>query len=530
MGIIMNSNPILKNVTIYDNVLEGIYCNSGSIVLNNCLLWGNNSGGTQIDTNPIPNITYSNIQGGWEGIGNIDAEPLLVDPTNGDFQPKWTATEFSPLIDTGDPTIFDSDGTPSDIGAVRAIDHKVETIELQEESINWLCFPVINTRTEDEALACNWLSDIWDDEILEYVEWVDQSGDHQFIEYILGAWTNDDHEFTSVQGYKISMHDEFNLEVTGFLESSDKLINLYAGLEPEGQENWIGYFLEESMEPLDALEEVLDDIDEIRTKYFALVKEHGEWVPPSEWTINYGDLVIVNCTNDCSFRWGQSGVPEKTRAPSEGFSYDEESDYIPVFVELDQQALGNPTEIGIFVESECKGAAVIEDSLVQICAYVLNDSIGFDPGEAEFQLYYGSRAENIAISNYLVKDYLYGEVISKKLDFSDQKRFYFVSFNDDQQGIPLPLSMLLYQNYPNPFNPETVIRYSIAKEGKVELTIYNIKGQRVKKLVQETKEPGYYNAIWNGTDDNNKQVASGIYLYRLSKGKKTLNKKMLLLK
>ncbi len=85
-------------------------------------------------------------------------------------------------------------------------------------------------------------------------------------------------------------------------------------------------------------------------------------------------------------------------------------------------------------------------------------------------------------------------------------------------------------NYPNPFNPETFICYSVPEEGKVELTIYNIKGQRVKKLIRENKKPGYYKIIWNGTDDNNRQVASGVYLYKFSTGKKTINKKMLLLK
>jgi len=85
-------------------------------------------------------------------------------------------------------------------------------------------------------------------------------------------------------------------------------------------------------------------------------------------------------------------------------------------------------------------------------------------------------------------------------------------------------------NNPNPFNPITIINYSIANEANVELDVYNIKGQKVKTLINEMKEPGHYQAIWDGTDNNKKQVASGVYLYRLSTGKKTLNKKMLLLK
>ncbi|MDA3812971.1 MAG: gliding motility-associated C-terminal domain-containing protein [Candidatus Cloacimonetes bacterium] len=60
--------------------------------------------------------------------------------------------------------------------------------------------------------------------------------------------------------------------------------------------------------------------------------------------------------------------------------------------------------------------------------------------------------------------------------------------------------------------------------------MYNIKGQKVKTLVKEIKDSGHYQAIWDGTNNNKKQVASGVYFYRLSTSEKTLNKKMLLLK
>jgi len=78
----------------------------------------------------------------------------------------------------------------------------------------------------------------------------------------------------------------------------------------------------------------------------------------------------------------------------------------------------------------------------------------------------------------------------------------------------------LYQNYPNPYhlsnnNIGTNISYQIAKDGFVELSIYNIKGQLVKKLVDQTQSMGKYSIIWNGKDNHNRYVSSGIYLYRL---------------
>ncbi len=94
----------------------------------------------------------------------------------------------------------------------------------------------------------------------------------------------------------------------------------------------------------------------------------------------------------------------------------------------------------------------------------------------------------------------------------------------------VPDAITYLYNYPNPFNPTTTINYSIAQEGKTELVIYNIKGQRVKTLVSENQESGHYQVVWNGKDANNKQVSSGIYFYRLKATDKVLDKKMLMLK
>ena len=87
------------------------------------------------------------------------------------------------------------------------------------------------------------------------------------------------------------------------------------------------------------------------------------------------------------------------------------------------------------------------------------------------------------------------------------------------------------QNYPNPFNPQTTILYDLPSVGKVSLCIYNIKGQKVKTLVDEIQEEGIYHIIWDGSDKNRHKVASGVYFYKLEmKQGKSLIKKMLLLK
>jgi hypothetical protein len=94
----------------------------------------------------------------------------------------------------------------------------------------------------------------------------------------------------------------------------------------------------------------------------------------------------------------------------------------------------------------------------------------------------------------------------------------------------------LSQNYPNPFNPETMIRFSIPPEiaagalVEVKLQIYNTLGELVRTLVDQTMPPGRYTARWNGRNQLGKQVAAGIYLYRIVAGEYSATKRMLLLK
>lgn len=85
-------------------------------------------------------------------------------------------------------------------------------------------------------------------------------------------------------------------------------------------------------------------------------------------------------------------------------------------------------------------------------------------------------------------------------------------------------------NYPNPFNPETRINYSLKSTQDISLNIYNIKGQKVRTLIDQVQESGNHSVVWNGRDDSNKAVTSGIYFYKMKSGKYSSSKKMILLK
>jgi hypothetical protein len=94
----------------------------------------------------------------------------------------------------------------------------------------------------------------------------------------------------------------------------------------------------------------------------------------------------------------------------------------------------------------------------------------------------------------------------------------------------LPNEYALSQNYPNPFNPSTVIDYALPTASQVELTVFNVLGQRVAVLVNGPQSAGSHTAFWDGRNDAGTLVASGVYLYRLSAEAFTQTRKMLLLK
>ena len=101
-------------------------------------------------------------------------------------------------------------------------------------------------------------------------------------------------------------------------------------------------------------------------------------------------------------------------------------------------------------------------------------------------------------------------------------------------GIEYPIIEIIDEinlsNYPNPFNPVTKIVFNLPEEGNVKLEIYNIKGQKVKTLLDCFMSPGRSEMIWNGKDDNGKLVGSGVYLYQLQTPAKSYVKKCMLLK
>jgi hypothetical protein len=95
----------------------------------------------------------------------------------------------------------------------------------------------------------------------------------------------------------------------------------------------------------------------------------------------------------------------------------------------------------------------------------------------------------------------------------------------EQTNIQVPSGYYIAQNYPNPFNAETSISFELPKSTFVNLSIYNVTGQLVESLVNEYRNAGYHNVIWNASG-----VGSGLYFYRITAGEYSETKKCAIIK
>jgi len=95
------------------------------------------------------------------------------------------------------------------------------------------------------------------------------------------------------------------------------------------------------------------------------------------------------------------------------------------------------------------------------------------------------------------------------------QRFISLETRIDNNKADVPEKFFLAQNYPNPFNPRTRINFDLPIYSRLELAVYNLKGERIRTLHSGYLIPGSYSFIWDGTDFKNRRIASGMYIYRL---------------
>jgi Secretion system C-terminal sorting domain len=166
-------------------------------------------------------------------------------------------------------------------------------------------------------------------------------------------------------------------------------------------------------------------------------------------------------------------------------------------------------------------------------ASVLQSTYGANAGDNGADISQNTGTARVLMSGYSFQ-FIKDDSESGEQDRNNHLRDILVYLNNtpDQPTDTKPVAVnRLEQNYPNPFNPSTTIAFALKERARVKIDVYNVAGQLVKTLVDETRDAGAYtNVNWNGTDSANQPVSSGVYFYKLTTNNFSQTKKMVLLK
>jgi len=346
---------------------------------------------------------------------------------------------------------------------------------------------------------------------------------YKYYDPIFNTWTGDLDYVQSTLGYKLTIDEQ------GYTNTT---IDLYgARLDPETQmrlepsvENWVGYFLEESQYPIDAFgEDWMDEnLSMIQTQFWTMIKECNgnqcRWISDDMITpFEYGDMVILitDVVDPIYLEWNNSGqmamsfeIPQ-----SEFFSFEEKSDYIPLYMEFDPSS--DIMEIAVKADGEYKGAAVrLEgDTIVELNAYLEGTPAG---APLEFETWNGFKASNIK-DNYLVFNHQLQTNVKRQIYAGENRKYYVISLRKGEEfNIPENISEAYCR--PNPFTGETSITFRLNKSQNTKVEIFNLRGKSIKTLMEGEFPAGLYNLEWKGDNSKGNKVKEGVYFYRINCG------------
>jgi Secretion system C-terminal sorting domain len=404
-----------------------------------------------------------------------------------------------------------------------------------ERKYLWKSFPRLpfptNTTNHGQGIGVDEAWEFWNpipDGLTAWYLIEGTNNEFEIGEYITNSWDwTNDRDINSTLGYKLEKDDTGTCLMfsRGLLCKSDTRLNTEVG------EVWLGYFLDDSQLVLDAFPDaVINDAILIKTQNWGISRANTDsrWSgTPASCYINYADCVVIETVDDDhAFEWE---TPTRSSGPyyrprAEHFTFDDEIDFIPVYATFDENDM--PDEIAIYVDDVCRGAQVVEDTISQICAYILEEEQG---AEIEFAFWYEGRSEVLRRNSYQVFNESEDRYENRSLITGMPGIHYEVSFKDHSEDI-VPAEYNL-SCYPNPFNPELTISFSTTESTQyTEITIFNVKGQKVKTLVSELFRPDDYNIVWKGDDQRGKKVSSGVYYIRLQVGDNIVNRKVILMK
>jgi len=350
--------------------------------------------------------------------------------------------------------------------------------------------------------------------------------------------------FVKTSGYKLEFIDdqEYELVVPGKGVDYD---NTTVTLKPKPNENWVGYWIPQP-QPISNIFSSIPGIYMVQSENWTISKQgENNWLYPQNVPLylEFGKMYIIYTTSQVAgFTWP---LPTEPYYPPTGpiippinFTFKDGPDY-EVFniesIDNDQDVV----EVGVFAGNTCVGASVFTGEYpLQILAYT---NASHSEEVISFAVHRSARGEDSNIRTVEVLDSETGEYYEEVLQ-PQAKRIATLRLGagdeiEEREEVVKP-QFTLSQNYPNPIVMSQVSRsseltridFSLPEAAEVSLNVYNIKGQLVKTLASGELSAGRHTVSWDGNNVNNQSVGSGVYFYRLDNGKKTINRKMLIIK
>ena len=402
----------------------------------------------------------------------------------------------------------------------------IQTISLTE-NWNWISF---NIHPEGGHSLDNVFASVLDD-IYQV-----KNQTHSAI-YYNGSWLGDLTETAVEDGYLVQMNNSAELSVYGMLVDCENT-PIYLDVDW----NWMAYFPQVEMPVEYALASLVGNALQIKDRTISSVP----WWNGS-WWIWIGDLTTMYPGKGYKIQMiqpdiliypsgvkGSNTVQRMTQSRSDrrwqlmrGTQY---SMIVMAEVELRDRICGiDDISIGVFDdEGNCRSNGYWQSfpSECKIDDFWYFTIVGNEEKDEQKELYfklYDKESDETYISNETI-------LFADNTTLGSPDEPIKIAFKSEPTDQTIPYVFELEQNYPNPFNPETKIEYQLPRDTQVKINIYNIRGEKVKTLVNDKENAGHHSVIWNGTDDRNRELSSGIYLYRIKIDGYCATKKMLLVK
>ncbi|MCF7918325.1 MAG: T9SS type A sorting domain-containing protein [Candidatus Cloacimonetes bacterium] len=372
-----------------------------------------------------------------------------------------------------------------------------------------------------------------------------QSSFAQFVEYY--GWVGNMTQISTSTMYLLRMAEDDTLQITGYPVNveTDTLF-----VSPGW--NWISYLPQYSME----LNYALNSLDGLTTGdiiksqagfaqfvenmgwfgnmqflqpnkgYLMRLTYPGELVYPFEIVPLAGmpEDIALSLYSESDLRAVQEDEPDWQVIPE---LYEYNMNIIAVVMQDGMEAANETDMIAAFYGDECRGVT----TPVYLEAFDRN---------LVFMTVYGNVDEDISF-NFKYFNSLTSQTydLEETIDFAANDVFgsilepyalHTLPLTDGDENLIPVLETRLQALYPNPFNPELHIKYSLSENTPVEIVMFNIKGQKVKTLVNETQESGWYHLSWTGDNDDHNPIASGVYFLQIKADGYQEMRKVLLMK